>query len=319
MKVLITGGSGYVGRNLGAKLLSLGHDVYLGSRNNAINRIVSEQFPERVLPLDITSIASVRDAFAAVRPEVVVHAAATKYVGTSELFPDECLDVNVVGSQNVCRAALEFGVKRVVGVSTDKAAAPTTSFYGASKFIMEQYFMRKDATSDVSFTCTRFGNVCWSSGSMLPLWTKMVSENGRVFSTGPEMTRFFMSVDQATSFLLAVINADCRVDGKVVVPVMKAASVKAFLSEFCKIHCCDWERIDGREGDKPFERLISAFEAGKTETMTLGDIPVLGINYDNIQQPSVRGEISSEHSEHLSVEEIRSLIHNNKDIARLGI
>ena len=179
--------------------------------------------------------------------------------------------------------------------------------------------MRKDATSDVSFTCTRFGNVCWSSGSMLPLWTKMVSESGKVYSTGPEMTRFFMGVDQAIGFLLAVVEADHKVDGKVIVPVMKSASVKAFLSEFCKIHCCDWERIEGRAGDKPFERLISEFEASKTETLALGDAPVFAINYDTIQNPSVQGEISSEHSERLDAEEIRSLIHGNIDVARLGI
>src|SRR5687767_9034959 len=130
--VLITGGTGFLGRHLGRTLRG-DYDVVLGARNNKLNALAQEVTGARVLPLDVTSIESVRDVFVETRPHIVIHAAATKFVDLAEKLPLECVDVNVLGSQNVARVALDRGTEVVIGVSTDKAAPPIRNTYGMSK------------------------------------------------------------------------------------------------------------------------------------------------------------------------------------------
>ena len=130
-KILITGGTGYLGKRLGLALRQK-HSVVLGARNNKQN-LFAERFTGcQVIPLDVSSVESVRDAVVAVRPDVILHAAATKFVDLAEREPMECVDVNVVGSQNVARVAVDRGVGTVIGISTDKAAPPVRNTYGLS-------------------------------------------------------------------------------------------------------------------------------------------------------------------------------------------
>src|SRR5687767_9208924 len=127
--ILITGGTGFLGRYLGMRL-SADNTVVLTGRNNKYN-MDAQQFTGCItLPMDVTSIESIRDVFAEVRPDVVVHAAATKLVELSERQPMECIDVNVIGSQNLARVCVERGVAIVIGMSTDKSAPPVGNTYG---------------------------------------------------------------------------------------------------------------------------------------------------------------------------------------------
>ena len=138
---------------------------------------MSERFAGvKCMPMDVSNIESVRDAFVEFRPDVVVHAAATKFVDLSERQPMECVDINVTGSQNVARVAVERGVKKVVGVSTDKAAPPIRNIYGLSKSMMERMYCSMDSKADTRFACVRYGNVAWSTGSVLPIWTQQFKE-----------------------------------------------------------------------------------------------------------------------------------------------
>ena len=121
--VLITGGSGFLGRHLGRDLKG-SYRTVLAARNNKVNLEAAQRTGCEVLPIDVTNIESVRDVFLESGPDIVIHAAATKFVDLAELQPMECIDVNVGGSQNVLRVAMERGVDTVVGVSTDKAAPP---------------------------------------------------------------------------------------------------------------------------------------------------------------------------------------------------
>ena len=121
--LLITGGTGFLGKHLGLALKDQ-YRVVLTGRNNKHNRDAQEFTGCTTLPMDVTSIESIRDVFTEVRPHVVVHAAATKYVDLSELQPMECIDVNVLGSQNIARVCVEKGVSTVIGMSTDKTAPP---------------------------------------------------------------------------------------------------------------------------------------------------------------------------------------------------
>src|SRR5688572_29483677 len=129
--LLITGGTGFLGRHLAIALRN-DYEVFLGARNGHQNAMAREATGCPVLPLDVTNIESVRDAFAEVRPEIVIHAAAMKFVDLAEQFPMECVDVNVLGSQTTARVAIEHKVATVIGISTDKAAPPIKNTYGLS-------------------------------------------------------------------------------------------------------------------------------------------------------------------------------------------
>ena len=122
-KILITGGSGFLGRNLAISLKNE-YDVYLASRNNKQNFIASKLTNCISLPMDVTNIESVRDVFSEIKPDIVIHCAATKFVDLCEKYPMETVDVNVLGSQNVARVSIENNVDIVIGISTDKACPP---------------------------------------------------------------------------------------------------------------------------------------------------------------------------------------------------
>jgi UDP-N-acetylglucosamine 4,6-dehydratase len=192
-KVLITGGTGFLGRKL-AQVLRDEYDVVLGARNNKQNLFARDVTRCVVVPMDVTNIESVRDVCIEIRPHVIIHAAATKFVDLAEKFPMECIDVNVIGSQNIARVAMESNVEVAIGVSTDKAAPPIRNTYGLSKALMERMFCASDRKTATKFSCVRYGNVAWSTGSVLPIWKKMHDETSVIQSTGPEMRRFFFSM-----------------------------------------------------------------------------------------------------------------------------
>ncbi len=154
---LITGGTGFLGKRLGLALKDR-YRVVLTGRNNKHNLDAQEFTGCPTLPMDVTNIESIRDIFTEVRPDVVVHAAATKYVDLSELQPMECLDINVLGSQNIARVCVEKGVSTVIGMSTDKTAPPVANTYGLTKALMERLFCAMNAkTKTTRFACVRHG------------------------------------------------------------------------------------------------------------------------------------------------------------------
>src|ERR1039457_5721822 len=185
-RLLVTGGSGFLGKRLG-KALQEEYDVYLASRNNKNNMNAKLVTGCEVIPMDVSNLESVRDVFAEVKPSIVIHAAATKFVDLSEKYPMECVDINVVGSQNIARAALAYNVDVVIGISTDKASPPIRNIYGVSQSIMERIFCATDQKTNTKFACVRYGNVAWSTGSVLPLWKQMFKKNKVIETTGPDM------------------------------------------------------------------------------------------------------------------------------------
>ena len=141
--LLITGGTGFLGKRLGLKLKDQ-YDVILTGRNNKQNFQAQKFSGCKIAPLDVSSIESVRDAFTEFKPDIVIHAAATKFVDLAEKFPMECVDVNVMGSQNVARVAMEKGTGMVIAISTDKASPPVRNTYGLSKALMERIYCTLD-------------------------------------------------------------------------------------------------------------------------------------------------------------------------------
>ena len=201
-RILITGGSGFLGKRLGRRLRELGHEVVLTARNNKQNFLAGEFSGCEIVAMDVVNIESVRDIVTQVRPTCVVHAAATKFVDISEWQPMETIDVNVLGSQNVVRVAIDKGVKTVLGISTDKASPPVRNTYGLTKALMERMFCSMNGKSETRFLCVRYGNVAWSTASVLSAWYKDLKSTGVIRTTGPEMLRFFFTVDEAVELVV---------------------------------------------------------------------------------------------------------------------
>jgi UDP-N-acetylglucosamine 4,6-dehydratase len=308
-KILITGGTGFLGQRL-AKQLKTSWDVTITGRNNKQGFVAEKATGVRCIPMDVANIESVRDAFNEAKPDIVIHAAATKFVDLSERQPMECVDINVVGSQNVARVAVDHKISAVIGISTDKAAPPVRNIYGMSKAVMERIFCSMDAKSETRFMCVRYGNVAWSTGSVFPIWKKMLQETGVIQSTGPEMTRYFFSIDDAAQLVLTALENVDRFHGKVLSLSMKSALVKDILDIWTKEKGGRWETIAGRPGDRNYECLIGELELDYTEVVECKGKPHYLISFNERVAKPLAKIVSSETSERLNAEEISKLLNN---------
>jgi len=306
-RVFITGGSGFLGRAVGCRLVE-GYDVFLGSRNNARNEDAAREVGCEALPLDISNIESVRDAFVRTRPDAIVHAAATKFVQLSERQPFETVDVNVLGSQNVARVALERDIPVVIGVSTDKSAPPTRTTYGLSKALMERMFCALDEVGNTRFACVRFGNMAWSTGSVLPEWRRMLDTTGVVGTTGPEMRRYMCSVDEAAHMVVNVMEHIDDVRGHVVSRRMKAAQIGDLLEAFLQRLGGRRECLPTRPGDSVDEVLIGESEVPFTREVAVGGTTSLLLHFAKRTHRPIEGPLSSDIAERFSPDELTGLI-----------
>ncbi len=307
--VLITGGTGFLGKRLGQNLKDK-YDVILTGRNNKQNFQAQKFTGCRIAPLDVSNIESVRDAFTEFKPDIVIHAAATKFVDLAEKFPMECVDINVTGSQHVARVAIEKGVGIVIAISTDKAAPPVRNTYGLSKALMERIFCTMDGKSETKFTAVRYGNVAWSTGSVLTLWKKMLEEKGVMGTTGPEMRRFFFTVDEAVNLVVSALDNIDLVRGKVLSRKMKAAKMEEILKIWAKLSGGRYEKIEGRPGERDDEFLIGDLELPYTREIILNGIVHYLISFnEKVKDPLAFG-LSSANTERLSEAEIIDIINN---------
>ncbi len=307
--VLITGGTGFLGRNLGHALRE-DYNVILAARNNKQNMLAHQQTNCTVLPMDVTNIEAVRDVFVETKPQIVIHAAATKFVDLAEKQPMECVDVNVLGSQNVARVALEKKIETVIGISTDKAAPPIRNTYGLSKALMERMFCAMNEKSDTRFACVRYGNVAWSTGSVLPIWKKMHDDTGVIRSTGPEMRRFFFTVDEAVKLVRTAIDEIETVQGKVLSRKMKAAQIEDLLTVWIAHKSGSWERMEGRPGERDDEFLIGEIELPYTYEVEYHGIPHYVISFNQKVERPLEVSLSSANTERLSEPEMLQLINS---------
>jgi FlaA1/EpsC-like NDP-sugar epimerase len=306
-RVLITGGSGFLGRHLALSLRQV-NQVVLGARNNKLNRLAEETTGCRALPLDVSSIESVRDAFAEVRPEVVIHAAATKFVDLSERSPMECIDVNVLGSQNIARVAVETGVESVLGISTDKAAPPSMNTYALSKALMERLFCTMDSKGKTGFCCVRCGNIAWSTGSVFPDWKAMQDDAGVIRTTGPEMFRFFVTVEAAVELVTVAFDHRDELGGKVITKPMKVAQIKDLLSLWTETRGGRWEVAPRRMGDSDQEDLIGDSEAEFCRQVVMDGKPYYVLTFGDRPADALKTGVSSATADRLDRAEMLSLL-----------
>lgn len=207
--VLVTGGGGSIGSELCRQIASHSPrqliivDIY---ENNAyeIQQELLRSYPNLNL---IVLIASVRNTnrmnsiFSTYRPDIVYHAAAHKHVPLMEVSPNEAIKNNVMGTYKTARAAIRYGTKKFVMISTDKAVNPT-NVMGATKRICEMVVQMMNRKSDTKFVAVRFGNVLGSNGSVIPLFKKQIAEGGPVTVTHPDIIRYFMTIPEAVSLVL---------------------------------------------------------------------------------------------------------------------
>lgn len=306
-RVLVTGGSGFLGTQLATALAEHDH-VTLADRDDARNQAASRSTGLPSILMDVTDLKSVRQTVLATRPDVIIHAAASKFVDRAEKNPIECSNVNVIGSQNVARAAMEYDCGLVVGVSSNRAAPPTDDTYGLSKAIMERLFCSLSRKTTTLFTSLRLGNIAWSSGSVLPIWQRMLDETSLIKSTGPDSRRFFLDVDEAVRLvLLAVEHADV-LEGKVLAPRLKQARIKDILTKFIEIKGGAWERGDPRAGERTEETLIGDLELPYCQLIDLAGAQHYQLDFNDKADKPLVSEVTTANAESLSASEIEALI-----------
>jgi FlaA1/EpsC-like NDP-sugar epimerase len=311
-KLLITGGNGFLGRHLAMKLKNK-YEIYLGSRNNKQNFNAKNITGCNIIPLDVSNIESVRDVIREIKPEIIIHAAATKFVDLSEKFPLETVDVNIVGSENIARVAMENNVKYVLGISTDKACPPIRNIYGLSKATMERMFCLLNDKNYTKFACVRYGNVAWSTGSVLPIWKKMHSETNVIGTTGPEMRRFFFTIDHAVELVENAIENFEIIQGQILSRVMKSAYIKDILNVWINNFGGTWENIESRPGERLDEFLVGETELDYCTTLEINNVKHFLISPNKKSKTPYPQIFTSQNAEKLTEKEILEIINSEPD------
>ena len=292
--LLITGGTGSFGNAvLNRSICTNIKEIRIFSRDELKQDNMRHEYQAKYPQLsdkikyyigDVRDINSIKNAMHGV--DYVFHAAALKQVPSCEFFPIEAVKTNVLGTENVLTAAIEAGVKRVVCLSTDKAAYPVNAM-GTSKAMMEKVIIAKSRTvspDKTSIMCTRYGNVMCSRGSVIPLFINQIKENKPLTLTDPDMTRFIMSLDEAVELVLfAFENGE---SGDILVQKAAATTIDVLASAVKKIFNYDKENkiIGIRHGEKTYETLLTNEECSKA--IDMGDfykVPAdkRDLNYDN--------------------------------------
>jgi UDP-N-acetylglucosamine 4,6-dehydratase len=259
--ILLTGGTGSFGNAFVGYLLERGDDVTirLYSRDELKQSEMRERFGDGRLRYFIGDIRDrARLTRAAEGADIIVHAAALKQVPACEYNPFEAVQTNVVGAQNVVDAAIDAGVSRVVGLSTDKAVNPV-NLYGATKLCAEKILVQGNAyasRSKTTLACVRYGNVVGSRGSVVPLFRKQ-AETGHLSLTDLRMTRFWITLTQAVELVLFAL--DHMAGGEIFVPRIPSMRV-ADLAEAIAPGV-EQDVVGIRPGEKLHEILLTSDEA----------------------------------------------------------
>lgn len=216
---------------------------------------------------DVRDLQSVKNAMHGV--DYIFHAAALKQVPSCEFFPVEAVKTNVMGTENVLTAAIDAGVKKVICLSTDKAAYPVNAM-GTSKAMMEKVIVAKSRTvspEKTSICCTRYGNVMCSRGSVIPLWIEQIKKGHPITVTEPTMTRFIMSLEEAVELVIfAFQNAQ---SGDIMVQKAPACTIEVQAQAVKELfHSDDVIKVIGiRHGEKMYETLLTNEECANAIDM----------------------------------------------------
>ena len=319
--LLITGGTGSFGNAVLQRFLHTDHfsEIRIFSRDEKKQDDMRNELKNPKLKFfigDVRDFNSVEPATRGV--DFIFHAAALKQVPSCEFFPMEAVKTNVIGTQNVIRAAGQNGVNKVICLSTDKAAYPINAM-GISKAMMEKVAIAEARNLEKTTVClTRYGNVMASRGSVIPLFIKQLKENKPLTITDPNMTRFLMSLNDAVELVLfAFENGN---SGDLFVNKAPATSIGILanaLKQMANSHA-DINIIGTRHGEKLYETLCTREERMKAEDM--GEFCRIradnrDVNYAMYFSKGEQdvNEISDYHSHNtnqLNIDEVKQLLSN---------
>jgi UDP-N-acetylglucosamine 4,6-dehydratase len=267
--VLITGGAGFLARGILRRVYERNDasalpnwQITVYSRDEQKQNETRRRYPHaRYILGDVCDTE--RLTAAAAGHDLVIHAAAVKYIPEAEENPAECVRVNVDGARSVIQASIRAGVETVIGISTDKAVRPLNG-YGMTKAIMERLFTEAHYRNyqRTRFQTVRYGNVVGSTGSVIPLFQSQLKRDGFVTLTDPNMTRFWMSIDEAIDTILYAFHGS-RIGGSVTIPRPKAMR----LGDLAKTLAGEKVKIVGmRPGEKEHEELMHSTESAYVHT-----------------------------------------------------
>ncbi len=320
--LLITGGTGSFGNAVMKRFLNTDvSEIRIFSRDEKKQDDMRKLYKNEKLKFfigDVRDLASIKNAMYGV--DYIFHAAALKQVPSCEFFPLEAVKTNVFGTDNVLTAAIEHGVKKVICLSTDKAAYPINAM-GISKAMMEKVFVAKSRTisEDKTLICgTRYGNVMASRGSVIPLFINQIKSGQPLTITNPDMTRFLMSLDDAVELVVfAFKNAKA---GDIMVQKAPACTVGILAQAVKELFNADNEIkvIGTRHGEKLYETLLTKEEYVVSQDMgSFFRIPAdqRDLNYDMYfvqgdEKLSSEEEYNSHNTKLLNVLQVKEKLQN---------
>ena len=321
--LLITGGTGSFGNAVLNRFLATDiGEIRIFSRDELkqddMRHYYQREYPEYSNKLkfyigDVRDRQSIDKAMHGV--DFIFHAAALKQVPSCEFFPIEAVKTNVLGTENVLQSAVDYGVKKVICLSTDKAAYPVNAM-GTSKAMMEKVIVAKARTispEETTICCTRYGNVLCSRGSVVPLFISQIKEGKPLTITEPSMTRFVMTLEEAVELVVyAFQNAE---SGDIMVQKAPACTIEVLAQAVKEIFGSKEEtKIIGiRHGEKMYETLLTNEECANAIDMgNFYRVPAdkRGLNYDkyftdgNLKSAEL-SEFNSNNTELMTVEQVK--------------
>lgn len=316
--LLITGGTGSFGHAVLNRFLDTDiGEIRIFSRDEKKQDDMRKEYHNDKIKFyigDVRDLASVKNAMHGV--DYIFHAAALKQVPSCEFFPLEAVKTNVLGTDNVLTAAIEEGVKKVICLSTDKAAYPVNAM-GTSKAMMEKVIVAKSRTVDPEKTticATRYGNVMCSRGSVIPLFIEQIKAGKPLTITEPKMTRFIMSLEEAVELVVfAFQNANA---GDIMVQKAPACTIEVLAQAVKELFGVAQQKtkiIGIRHGEKMYETLLTNEEC--VHAVDMGNfyrVPCdkRDLNYDKYfvegnEERNKLTEFNSNNTELLDVEQVK--------------
>lgn len=288
MKIFITGGAGYLGK----AVMKYGNTYWPDAEYTVYSRDEPKHvhakaiFPEAHYIIgDILDLTLLKESMKG--HELVIHAAAFKYVPQAEINPWVASKINIDGSRNVIAAACNAKVDKVIGISTDKACQPV-NVYGMTKLVMERLFMQANDWGETKFNVVRYGNVVASTGSVIPIFREQIRQNREVLITDPAMTRFWLSTFQAVCLIAEATGAGPAIlggidYGVIVIPRCSATSMEN-VAKACVIlengsllatpkgatDSVIFRTIGTRFGEKKHEEILTQLEASYAHATSRG-------------------------------------------------
>lgn len=274
---LVTGGSGFLGKPLVKRLLESGARVRILARDEGKLIETKSLYPSvEILTGDVSDEFEVKQAMVGVNG--VFHLAASKHIGIAEKQVRECIKSNTIGSMNILAESLNNPqLEFIIGISTDKTAQ-VSGVYGASKFLMERLFRQYEQLNpSCDYRIVRYGNVLYSTGSVLCKWKDLIQSGKPITITDPKATRFFWTVDQAIDLIYSCLsNAK---DASPYVPSMKGMSMENLLTAMIQKYAPSdapippWNVIGLQPGENLHEKILeNGLNSSEVEQYTIDEI-----------------------------------------------